>query len=155
VGIHKDVARAWSFVHHFACRKPPILAIFRSTALKGKSPKGIPMDLSWEMVKKVVAMTYGAKHKKKPVKMVNFTTNLPGLTGASEDPKKPAIVQQYNMHKGYVDQLKAQFNEYFPSSPLQATLEAQVLRRVLPNGTQRARPLGECCRRSGRSRRRF
>lgn len=100
-------------------------------------------------------MTYGAKHKKKPVKMVNFTTNLPGLTGASEDPKKPAIVQQYNMHKGYVDQLKAQFNEYFPSSPLQATLEAQVLRRVLPDGTQRVRSLGECCCRSGRSRRRF
>lgn len=62
---------------------------------------------------KVVAVTYAAKKVNRPVKLVNFTTNLPGLTVAAASDGKPSIVEEYNKHKGYVDCLKAEFNEYY------------------------------------------
>jgi hypothetical protein len=107
--VEKLLEHGHSFIISHASNRPSWLF---SDLLHAKGTR--PQAHHWTCIGNgtVVAMTYGAKHKKKPVKMVNFTTNLPGLTGASEDPKKLAIVQQYNMHKGYVDQLKAQFNEY-------------------------------------------
>lgn len=60
----------------------------------------------------VIAVTYAAKKKDRPIKLVNFTTNLCGLTVRSAASNKPAIVEAYNKHKSYVDQVKASFNQY-------------------------------------------
>jgi hypothetical protein len=100
--------------HHFIiCHAANRPAWLFSGTLHNKDHK--PAEGKTVMVSngKVMAVTWNAPQKNKPSKLVNFTTNMPGLLGASAvRHKAPVLADVYNKQKCYVDLLKSSFNKF-------------------------------------------